>query len=101
MPTEGFDSPGGGAVELHFANLAADLHRIGGGIHAQRSADGAGNPNQAFHAAEVMLGAGGDGAAQLRGGVDVSQIAFQDDLGLGGDELQNHPRQLAVIDQQV
>ena len=101
MPPESFDFPRGGAIQLHFADVGADLHPVGAGIHAQRSTDRAGNSNQAFHAAEVVLSAKGDGAAQVSRGVDVRQIAFQDDVGLGWNELQNHPRQLPVIDQQV
>src|SRR3981189_3693202 len=101
VATENFDRPTGSPVELHFADIAADLHPVGPGIHAQSASDGAGNTDESFHAAEVVLGAEGDHAAQVCRGVDVRKIAIEHDIGLRTDELQDHPGQLPVTHQQI
>src|SRR5215467_9679341 len=51
----------GSSIQLDFADVAADLHTVGSGVHAQRTADAAGHADQAFHSAEVVLGAVSDG----------------------------------------
>ncbi len=93
--------PAGGPVELHFADIAADLHAVRPGIHAQSTSDGAGNTDESFHAAKVVLGTKGDHAAKVGRGVDVRKIAIENDIGLRTDELQDHPGQLPITDQQI
>src|SRR6266852_6784897 len=39
MAPEDFDFAGGGPVELHLADVAADLHTVGSGIHTKRASD--------------------------------------------------------------
>ena len=73
---ESFDFARGRPVELHFADVGADLRAVGAGVHAQRAADRAGNADEPFHAAEIVLGAEGDGAAEIGGGIDLGDIAF-------------------------
>jgi len=43
----------------------------------------------------------GDGAAQVRGGIDLGEIALKDDVRVGRRELQDDPGQFAVADEQV
>ena len=66
---ENFDLARGAAIDFYLANIVPDLDSVGAGIHAQGSADCAGNADQPFHAAEIMLGAEGDRSAEVGGGV--------------------------------
>ena len=101
VATENFDRPTGGPVELHFADIAADLHAVGPGIHAQSPPDGAGNTDESLHAAEVVLRAEGDHAAKVCRGVDVRKVAIEHDIRFRTDELQDHPGQLPITHQQI
>ena len=53
------------------------------------------------HAAEVVLGAVGNGAAEVGGGIDLREIALQGHFRLGACELQDHPGEFAVLHEQV
>src|SRR5216684_7017404 len=96
LAPEDFYLAGGGAVQLDLADVGADLHSIGAGVHAQGAADGAWDSDEAFHAAKVVLGAVGDGAAEVRGRVDLREIAFYDHVRIGRRELQDDPGKFAV-----
>src|SRR5260370_13177918 len=61
---------------------SSDLHAIGSGIHAQRASDGSRNTDEPFHPAQIVFGAKGNRAAEVRGGIDVGKVAFEDDIGL-------------------
>src|SRR5207249_8886762 len=98
---EDCDLPASRPIELHFPNVAADLHAIGSSIHAESASDGTGNPNETLHAAEVVLGAEGDHAAKVGSGVHVSEVPVEDDVWLRADELQDYPRQLIFTYEQV
>jgi hypothetical protein len=45
-----------------------------------------------------MLGAEGDRAAEVGGGIHVGQIAFEDNFGMGFRELQDDPGKFAILD---
>src|SRR5260370_5441797 len=55
MAFESFTFAGGGPVELHLADVAADLHAVGAGVHPEGASDGAGDADESFHAAEVVF----------------------------------------------
>src|SRR5262249_51693891 len=57
--------------------------------------------NQAFHATQVVLRAERDSAAEVRGSVHVSEIAFKNDIGLRRHELQDDPGEFAVAHQKI
>src|ERR1700740_1666576 len=101
MATKGFDFAAGSTIDLHFANVSANLHAVGARVHAQSTADGARNTDQTFHAAEVVLGAEGDSAAEVGGGIDASKIAVQNDAGIRWCELQDDPGKVAVAHEQI
>ena len=91
----------GGAIELDFADVAADLRAVSARIHAQRSANAAGNADEAFHSAEIIFRAKSDRAAEIRCGVDEGRIAFDAHAGLGGRKVQHDPGQLAIGNEDV
>src|SRR5271156_132771 len=91
-----FQFAGGGAIELDFADVGANLRAVGAGIHAQRAADAAGNADEAFHAAEVAFRAEGDHAAEVGGRVHVSSISFDAHSGLRRGQMQHDVGQLAI-----
>src|SRR5260370_32801794 len=101
MAAEDFDLPAGRPVELHFADVVTDLHAIGPGVHAQSAPYGAGNTDEPCHAAKVVFRAEGDHAAKVCRGVDVRKVTIEHDVGLRADELQNHPWQIPIADEQV
>src|SRR5882762_2299960 len=94
MAPEDFDFPAGRTVELHFPDIAADLHAVSPGIHAQSAPDGAGNADETFHPAEIVLRTEGDHAAKVCRGVDVREVTIEHDIRFRTDELQHHPWQL-------
>src|SRR5271165_2759321 len=98
---KGFEFALGGAIEFYFADVGADLHAVSAGVHAQRAAHGAGNADQTFHAAEIVLGAVGHGAAEVGGGVHVRKIAFEGHFRLGARQLQDEPGEFTVLHEQV
>jgi hypothetical protein len=77
------------------------LHAVGASVHAQGAADGTGDADEALHAAEVVLGAVCDGAAEVGCGVNVCEISFQDDVGFGSSELEDDPREFTVADKKI
>src|SRR5258705_1181265 len=101
VAAENFDLSSGRPVELHFADITADLHAVGSGIHAQGASDSAGNADKPFHAAEVILRAECDHAAKVCRGINVRKVAIEHDIRLGTDKLQDHPWQLPITDQQI
>src|SRR5690242_4335031 len=96
-----FNARVGGAIEFHLADVGTDLRAIGAGIHAQGAPDGSGHADEAFHAAEVVLGAKGDGAAQVGGRIHVRGISLQAHVGILVRQLQNDPGELRVSHQQI
>src|SRR3989442_9843935 len=88
---EDFDFVVGGAVELHLTHVSADLHPVGAGVHPQRASDSAWNTDQAFHPAEVVLGAEGDRPAEVCRGVHARKITFKDRSEEHTSELQSRP----------
>src|ERR1700723_61803 len=98
---ESLEVAGGGPVKLHLADVTADLHSIGARVHAERASDGSGDADEAFHAAQVVFRAEGDGAAEVGCGVNLGKIAIEHDVGLRRDELQHHPGEFAVADEKV
>src|SRR5713101_2819072 len=101
MAAEDFNLAGGRPVELHFADVAADLHAIGSGIHAQGASDGSRNTDEPFHPAQVVFGAEGNRAAEVCGGIYMGKVAFEDDVLIAANELQDHPGQFSITDKQV
>src|SRR5579862_6244112 len=98
---ESFVGIGGSAVELHFANPGTDLSAVSAGVHTESAADGARNADEAFHAAAVVFGAEGDGAAEVGRSVDVSDAVFHGHAGLARGEMQDDPVELAIVDKNV
>ena len=101
MAPESFELALGSPVKLDFADVTANLHAIGTGVHAESAADGSGYSDKAFHAAEVVSRAESYSAAKVGRGVDLGKIAFEDDIRLRRDELKHHPGQFAVAHEQV
>ena len=69
-PSEGLDPAGGRPVDLHLADIGSDLRAVGARVHPQRASDRSRHADQAFHAAQIVLGAGGDRAPEVGGAVD-------------------------------
>ncbi len=63
------------AIDDDFANQLADFGVVGAGVHPQRAAHRARHADQPLESAQIRLGAGGDGAAQLFGRVDPERCA--------------------------
>src|SRR5260370_22098232 len=101
MIPENFDLPAGRPVELHFPDIAANLHAVGPGIHAQCASDSAGDADESLHPTEIVRRAEGDQAPQACRGIDMREIAMDHDVGLGTDELQDHPGQFPITYEQV
>src|SRR5579859_29962 len=101
MAAQGFHFAAGRPVELNFPDVTADLHTVGTGVHAQSAPDSPRYSNEPFHPAEVVFRAESHGAAKVGGRIDLGKIAFEHDIRLGRDKLQNDPGQLAVADEQV
>src|SRR5260370_41097014 len=101
MAAEGFKLAGRRPVELHFADVAADLHAVGPGIHTQRPADSAGNAYEPFHSPQVVFGAEGNRAAEVRRCVDMGEVTIEDTFGIGTNELEDHPEQFAIAAKQA
>src|SRR5204863_9243423 len=101
IAAEDFNLAGGGPIEFDFADVAADLHAVSAGIHAKRAADGAGDADEAFHSAKVVLGAVGDGAAEVSGGIHAGKISVQDNFGFRFSELENDPWEFSVADEEI
>jgi hypothetical protein len=91
----------GDPIKFYFADVAADLHAVGAGVHSKRAPDGAGNADEAFHAAEVVLGTVGDHAAEIGCGVNVCKISMEYNVRLGTRELEDDPGEFAVAYEKV
>src|SRR5215467_5563172 len=89
------------AIDLDLFDITADLRSVSAGIHAQSAANRTGHADQPFQAAKVVLGTERHGAAKVGGGIDMSQIAFENHVGIGLGQLQHDPRQLPIADEKV
>src|SRR5450432_253304 len=98
---EDFYLAAGRAIEFYFPDVRTNLHAIGSRVHSQGAADGAGYADEAFHAAQIVLGAERYRATEVRCGVYLGEGTVNDAIGLGPRKLQDNPRQLSVTDQQV
>src|SRR5437899_4041319 len=48
-----------------------------------------------------MLGTEGNGAAEVGGCIDAGKIAVEDNVGLWAGELEDDPREFAVVDKKI
>src|SRR5258708_19956398 len=101
MIPEDFNLPAGRPVELHFPDIAANLHAVGSGVHSQGASDGAGDADESLHPTEIVLRAESYHASQVCRSVDMREIPIEHDVGLRTDELHDAPGKFPITHEKV
>ena len=88
----------GGPVKFYFADVAANLHAVSAGVHAEGSTNGAGDADESLHSAKIVLRTIGDGAAEVGRGIHMSKIPLENDFRVWLRKLEDDPGEFAIID---